>query len=177
MYTVYNAVFPLWKLYCSIFIRIYWKWISNVIASCGMPKHRNNFVVFYPNVKYLQHFYKLSFSVTSQAVTKPFKSCSWLTLNITVIEQKLTFKEKICHDVVFCYITFWAIFCHLSCIIKLTTKLQILTHSSSAYFLYCEKNVPINIFLSKDGTYRELMQCHGNWVLAWSRSHIWTHHR
>ena len=101
-----------------------------------MRTHRNNFGVFYPNViKYLQHFYKLSFSFIFQAVIKPFKSCSRLTLNITVIKQKLTFKEKICHDVVFCYTTFWAIFFHLSCIIKLTTKLQILTHSSSAYFL------------------------------------------
>ena len=65
---------------------------------------------FYPNVKYLQHFYKLSFSFIFQAVINPFKSCSRLTLHITVIKQKLTFKEKICHDVVFVIITFWAIF-------------------------------------------------------------------
>ena len=94
-----------------------------------MRKHRNNFVVFYPNVKYLQHFHKLSFSFIFQEVIKIFKSCSRLILNIIVIKQKLTFKEKICHDVVICYITFWAVFCHLSCII-----LQILTHSLSAYF-------------------------------------------
>ena len=70
-----------------------------------MRKHRNKFVVFYPNVtwKYLQHFYKLSFSSIFQAVIRPFKSFSRLILNI-IVKQKLTyFKEKICHNIVICY--------------------------------------------------------------------------
>jgi hypothetical protein len=58
--------------------------IGNVIACCRIRKYRNNFVVHKlcrflskKKLKYLQHFYKLSFFV--------FQTCR-LTLNITVIQ-------------------------------------------------------------------------------------------
>jgi hypothetical protein len=127
-------------------------------------------------MKYLQHFYKFSSSFIFEAVIKPFKSCSRLTLNITVIKQKLTFEEKICHawccvllyyilgDIFPSFLHYELIFFNLSCIIKLTTKLQILTHSLSAYFLNYVIHV---VFLMKYINFAGMLASYGHINQKW----------